>query len=96
MLEAGIPFSVVSDIMGWSASTAMRMAKRYGHIGNAARRQAVDKLASATAFDTEGAQKWAQWKGVEVEQGPQATEKNGSSGRTRTYNPPVNSRMLCH
>jgi hypothetical protein len=23
-------------------------------------------------------------------------EKNGSSGRTRTYNPPVNSRMLCH
>ena len=26
----------------------------------------------------------------------QPTEKNGSSGRTRTYNPPVNSRMLCH
>jgi hypothetical protein len=23
-------------------------------------------------------------------------EKYGSSGRTRTYNPPVNSRMLCH
>ncbi len=23
-------------------------------------------------------------------------KKNGSSGRTRTYNPPVNSRMLCH
>ena len=23
-------------------------------------------------------------------------EKIGSSGRTRTYNPPVNSRMLCH
>jgi hypothetical protein len=26
----------------------------------------------------------------------QVLEKNGSSGRTRTYNPPVNSRMLCH
>ena len=26
----------------------------------------------------------------------EAPEKNGSSGRTRTYNPPVNSRMLCH
>jgi integrase len=26
----------------------------------------------------------------------QVFEKNGSSGRTRTYNPPVNSRMLCH
>src|SRR4029077_1779093 len=23
-------------------------------------------------------------------------KRNGSSGRTRTYNPPVNSRMLCH
>jgi hypothetical protein len=23
-------------------------------------------------------------------------KKNGSSGRIRTYNPPVNSRMLCH
>ena len=23
-------------------------------------------------------------------------KKNGSSGRTRTYNPSVNSRMLCH
>ena len=21
---------------------------------------------------------------------------NGSAGKTRTYNPPVNSRMLCH
>jgi hypothetical protein len=25
-----------------------------------------------------------------------AKQKFGSSGRTRTYNPPVNSRMLCH
>ena len=31
--------------------------------------------------------------------GPHPTERRhekGSSGRTRTYNPPVNSRMLCH
>lgn len=60
MLEAGVPFSVVSEIMGWSASTAVRMAKRYGHIGHSARREAVDKLATATVFDSEGAQKWAQ------------------------------------
>jgi hypothetical protein len=33
MLEAGVPFSVVSDIMGWSSSTAVRIMKRYGHIG---------------------------------------------------------------
>ena len=60
MLEAGVPFSVVSDIMGWSPSTAVRMTKRYGHIGHSARREAVDKLANATVFDAEGAQKWAQ------------------------------------
>jgi hypothetical protein len=28
--------------------------------------------------------------------GSKVAAKNGSSGRTRTYNPPVNSRMLCH
>ena len=61
MLEAGVPFSVVSDIMGLSASTAVRMAKRYGHIGHSARREAVDKLSNATGFDSEGAQKWAQF-----------------------------------
>src|ERR1019366_8514735 len=44
MLEGGVPFTVVSDVMGWSASTAIRMAKRYGHIGNAARRNAVERL----------------------------------------------------
>lgn len=33
MLEAGVPRSVVATVMGWSAATAIRMAKRYGHIG---------------------------------------------------------------
>jgi integrase len=68
MLEAGVPFSVVSEIMGWSASTAVRMTKRYGHIGHSARREAVDKLASASVFDAEGAQKWAQSQNAETEQ----------------------------
>ena len=44
MLEGGVPFSVVAAIMGWSASTTVRMAKRYGHIGQAAQRQAVAVL----------------------------------------------------
>ena len=60
MLEVGVPFSVVSEIMGWSPSTPVRMSKRYGHIGHSARRDAVDKLANATKFDADGAQKWAQ------------------------------------
>ena len=44
LLEAGQPFAVVADIMGWSPATAMRMMKRYGHIGNPARRQAMAAL----------------------------------------------------
>jgi hypothetical protein len=44
------------------------MARRYGHIGAAARREAVEKLASVTAFDSEGAQKWAQWQSSGKEQ----------------------------
>jgi integrase len=44
LLEAGIPYPVVASIMGWSAATAIRMAKRYGHIGNQTLRAAVDVL----------------------------------------------------
>jgi integrase len=44
LLEAGQPFAVVADIMGWSAATAVRMAKRYGHIGPSAKRAAMAAL----------------------------------------------------
>lgn len=44
LLEAGIPYPVVASMMGWSAATAIRMAKRYGHIGNQALRDAADVL----------------------------------------------------
>lgn len=47
MLEAGAPFSVVATIMGWSPSTAVRMSRRYGHIGQAAQREAVKALEAA-------------------------------------------------
>ena len=59
MLEAGIPFSVVATIMGWSASTTVRMAKRYGHIGHSAQRLAVDVLCEPISQD-DGAQIRAQ------------------------------------
>jgi len=59
MLEAGIPFSVVASIMGWSASTTVRMARRYGHIGQTAQRQAVNALRQAGIQD-DGAQNWVQ------------------------------------
>ncbi len=44
MLEGGAPLSVVAAILGWSAATTVRMAKRYGHIGQVAQRQAVELL----------------------------------------------------
>jgi hypothetical protein len=34
----------MASMMGWSAATAIRMAKRYGHIGNQALREAADVL----------------------------------------------------
>jgi integrase len=59
MLEAGVPFSVVATVMGWGASSSVRMARRYGHIGQPAQRQAVNALDHAGITD-DGAQKWAQ------------------------------------
>ena len=59
MLEAGVPFSVVATIMGWSPSTTVRMARRYGRIGQTAQRQAVNALNEA-CFQGDGAQNWAQ------------------------------------
>jgi hypothetical protein len=44
MLEAGVPLAVVADVLGWSAATTTKMAKLYGHIGDAARRQAVNAM----------------------------------------------------
>lgn len=32
--------------MGWSAGTTVRMAKRYGHIGQAAQRQALEAIST--------------------------------------------------
>jgi len=44
LLEAGIPYAVVANMMAWSAATAIRMAKRYGRIGSHALREAADVL----------------------------------------------------
>ncbi len=46
LLEQGTPFAVVAQILGWSASTAVRMAKRYGHIRPEAQPQALAGVAT--------------------------------------------------
>jgi integrase len=47
LLERGASLSVVASIMGWSASTTAKMAKRYGHIGSDVQRTALDALVQA-------------------------------------------------
>lgn len=44
MLERGAAFATVATIMGWSPGTAMRMARRYAHIGKSAQRDALALL----------------------------------------------------
>src|SRR5271156_152257 len=47
LLEEGTPIAIVAHILGLSASTAVRMAKRYGHIRPEVQRQALDAVATA-------------------------------------------------
>ncbi len=47
MLENGVPMATVAQILGWSASTAIRMAKRHGHIRPDAQRRALEGIATA-------------------------------------------------
>ena len=44
LLERGVPLSIVASIMGWSASTMTKMAKRYAHFTLEAQRKAVETL----------------------------------------------------
>ena len=46
LLEQGTPIAVVAQILGWSASTAVHMAKRYGHIRPEVQRQALAAVAT--------------------------------------------------
>lgn len=53
LLERGAPLSVVAAIMGWSASTTAKMAKRYGHIGSDTQRAALDALVESPQLPVE-------------------------------------------
>jgi integrase len=48
LLERGTPLPVVASIMGWSAGTTAKMAKRYGHISSDVQRAAVALLDSSS------------------------------------------------
>ncbi len=93
MLEGGAPLSVVASILGWSSATTVRMSKRYGHIGHVALRQAVEILDRKVKLSrpTGGGHKIGHSANSPKQQRSKNPEKIGSSGWTRTSNPPVNS-----
>ena len=41
LLDAGVDHAIVSELAGWSTSTAIRMLKVYGHVGLDTRRAAI-------------------------------------------------------
>jgi integrase len=49
LLEHGASLPIVASIMGWSAGTTAKMAKRYGHIGAHVQRAALDALVPVEA-----------------------------------------------
>jgi integrase len=51
MLESGVTFPQLAALMGWSPATTVRLAKRYGHIGQSALRHAVESICSPAASD---------------------------------------------
>jgi hypothetical protein len=57
MLENGVPIATVAQVLGWSASTAIRMAKRYGHIRPEAQRQALEGIATPLPVENGGGTK---------------------------------------
>src|SRR5580765_5141454 len=46
LLKRGTPIAVVAQILGWSASTAVRVMKRYGHIRPEVQGQALAAVAT--------------------------------------------------
>lgn len=66
LLEAGVSHPVLAEIMGWSASTAIRMIKEvYGHVGLSARRRAMQQMEGFISAQ-KVAQKGAQSEEVEI------------------------------
>jgi integrase len=65
LLDAGVSHPVVAEIMGWSASTAIRMIKEvYGHTNLATRQRAIAQVEQFMESENRSgwAQKWAQSK----------------------------------
>ena len=92
---------VIRDMAG---HVSRDMVKHYSHIRTEAKRRAVEALTSRAA---EQKREHSQFSDAVVQEMVQvglfsrvgfhgSRDFIGSPGRIRTYNPSVNSRMLCH
>jgi integrase-like protein len=98
LIMKGASLRAVAERLG---HRGLRMVMRYVHLSPAylsAEVSLLDAPLPAAPADEERATKGqTALEGVPEEgQTGRLSKKNGSSGRIRTYNPPVNSRMLCH
>jgi integrase len=60
LVEGGTPYPKLAGILGWNPATAVRMAKRYGHVSVEALREDEDRL-DRRENEGEGAKKEAKW-----------------------------------
>jgi integrase len=60
LLSSGVGHTVVAEIMGWSVSTAVRMATTYGHVNLTTRQLATEQCEKFKETTLGWAQKWAQ------------------------------------
>jgi integrase len=47
MIQAGVPIPVIAQLVGWSATTMMAMAKKYGHFSQDELRRAVETISNS-------------------------------------------------
>ena len=97
LIMKGASLRSVAELLG---HRGLRMVMRYAHLSPAYLSAEVSLLDAPVqpspsrerATKGQRARKGVRRPGKGVE----FAKENGSSGRIRTYNPPVNSRMLCH
>jgi integrase len=97
LIMKGASLRSVAELLG---HRGLRMVMRYAHLSPAYLSAEVGLL-DAPVPPAPGGERAT--KGQRASKGVRRPakvvefpKKNGSSGRIRTYNPPVNSRMLCH
>ena len=98
LVMRGASLRAVADLLG---HRSLKMVMRYAHLSPAYLAKEVGLLDQAVTIQKRRRTRRARkGQGRPTGGGQRAerdenAEENGSSGKTRTYNPPVNSRMLC-